>query len=163
MDTLCHHHDPLRHPLPHLCALGILRSRKMTTVSQTAPAIREETASSSHRRRSILHVLGEIAKYSILIILTVTWAFPLFWTITSALKDDPQIYTVPSVWIPNPAHWNNFVDGWTRNNFSLAAFNSFFRYALLVTVLTVVSSSQVAYGFSRIKWRGREVFFWVCI
>jgi ABC-type glycerol-3-phosphate transport system permease component len=125
--------------------------------------MREMTATASRRKRSLLYIVGEIAKYTILIVLTVTWAFPLFWTITSALKDDPQIYTVPPVWIPNPAYWNNFIDAWTRNNFTLAAFNSFFRYALPVTVLTAISSSLVAYGFSRVKWRGREFFFWICI
>lgn len=135
----------------------------MTTVSQPAPTIRQMEAVASSRRRSLLHILSEIAKYTLLIFLTFIWAFPLFWTVSSALKDDPQIYTVPPVWIPNPAFWNNFYDAWTRNNFNLAAFNSFFRYSLPVTFFTVVSTSLVAYGFSRVKWRGRETFFWICI
>jgi len=135
----------------------------MTTVSQPAPNIQQMAATESSRRRSLLHILGEVSKYTILLLLTFTWAFPLFWTVTSALKDDPQIYTVPPIWIPNPAHWNNFIDGWTSNNFNLAAFNSLFRYSLPVTFLTVVSTSVVAYGFAKVKWRGRETFFWICI
>ena len=101
--------------------------------------------------------------YAILLALAFTWAFPLFWTVSSALKTDPQIYTVPPVWFPNPPQWNNFYDGWTRYNFTLAAFNSIFRYSLPVTFFTVVSCTLVAYGFSKIQWRGREVLFWICL
>ena len=73
--------------------------------------------------------------------------------ISTALKDDPQVYTVPPVWIPNPAFWNNFIDGWNRLT-SIAAFNSIFRYSIPATVFTVVSSLIVAYGFQRFRGEG---------
>ena len=53
---------------------------------------------------------------------------------TSALKDDPQIYTVPPILIPSPAYWNNFADAWTRLDFTRAAINSVFLYAVPVTI-----------------------------
>ena len=138
----------------------------MTTASQQAPTLKarqEEAARTERRKRNTSHALVQAGKYAILLILAFTWAFPLFWTFTSALKDDSQIYTVPPIWIPNPAHWNNFIDGWARNDFNRAAFNSIFLYSLPVTIFTLISSTLVAYGFSRIKWRGREQMFWVCI
>lgn len=138
----------------------------MTTASQQAPTLQarqHEQARSERRKRNTAHALVQAGKYAILLVLAFTWAFPLFWAFTSALKDDPQIYTVPPIWIPDPAYWNNFIDGWTRYDFNRAAFNSIFLYALPVTIFTLISSTLVAYGFSRIKWRGREALFWVCI
>lgn len=135
----------------------------MTTASQTVPAAPKSQRVSTARSRSIGGIILTIAKYTLLIVLAITWIFPLFWMVSSALKDDPQIYTVPPVLIPNPAYFNNFYDAWTRYDFNRAAFNSVFRYSLPATFFTLVSSVVVAYGFSRIRWPGRETLFWVCI
>jgi ABC-type glycerol-3-phosphate transport system permease component len=108
-------------------------------------------------------ILTEFLKYAVVIVLAVTYAFPLYWMISSAMKDDPQIYRVPPVMFPNPAHLNNFVDAWRSDEFTLYTFNSIFRYALPVMLFTVASSAIVAYGFSRIRWRGRDALFGVCI
>ena len=102
-------------------------------------------------------------KYVVLIALAATWLFPFYWMFTSALKDDSQVYTIPPVLVPIPAHWNNFYDAWTRNNFNLYTFNTVVRYCIPVTVLTVISSGLVAYGFSRLRWRGREFLFYICL
>jgi ABC-type glycerol-3-phosphate transport system permease component len=135
----------------------------MTSASQTVagkPQVQQVT-----RPRSLVfsRAITQSLLYLTLIILAITWIFPLYWMATSALKDDPQVYTVPPILIPNPAHWNNFADAWTRLDFTRAAFNSIFLYAVPVTIFTLASSMLIAYGFARIQWRGREVLFWVCI
>ena len=112
---------------------------------------------------SLSKLLSRFLIYTTLIVLGITWIFPLYWMVTSSLKDDPQIYTVPPVLIPNPAFWNNFYDAWTRFDFNRAAFNSVFLYSVPVTFFTLVSSMLVAYGFARIPWRGRDTLFWICI
>jgi ABC-type glycerol-3-phosphate transport system permease component len=108
-------------------------------------------------------LLIQVLKYLILGILSATWLFPFYWMVSSALKDDPQIYTIPPVLVPNPAYWNNFADAWAKNDFTLFAFNSIFRYSLPAMILTVISSCVVAYGFSRVKWPGRDMLFYVCL
>lgn len=107
--------------------------------------------------------LAEFAKYFILILMGATWAFPFFWMFTSAVKSDTQVYTMPPVLIPIPAQWSNFVNAWTSNNFNLYTFNTIFLYCIPVTLFTVVSSVVVAYGFSRVKWPGRDLLFTVCM
>ncbi len=103
-------------------------------------------------------------KYILLIVMALSFAFPFYWMVVTALKDDPQIYTLPPILIPNPAHWDNFLKGWTfRYNFTTFAINSVFRYALPVTFLTVISSVISAYGFARLKWWGRDVLFVLCM
>lgn len=136
----------------------------MTTASQSVPASTHgQTTGKRAHSQSRTAAIGRGAVFITLLILSITWIFPLYWMVTSALKDDPQIYTVPPVMIPNPAHWNNFIDAWYRLDFNTAAFNSIFRYSLPVTIFTVISSVMVAYGFSKIRWPGREPLFWVCI
>lgn len=136
----------------------------MTTVSQTAqttprkPAVVLPVSSTSTSER-----LLSFSKYALLLFLAFTWLFPLYWMVITALKNDSQVRTVPPVLFPNPLLWSNFAGGWARYDFNQAAFNSIFRFSLPVVVFTVISSLIVAYGFSKIKWRGRNFFFGLCI
>jgi ABC-type glycerol-3-phosphate transport system permease component len=107
--------------------------------------------------------LSEVLKYLALLLITFVFAFPLFWMVSSGLKSDPQVYTLPPIWIPIPAHFHNFIDGWTRLPFSTMAVNSVFRYTLPVVISTVLSSVVVAYGFAKVRWPGRDVLFFICM
>lgn len=133
----------------------------MTSASQSVPS--GAVVAKVERRTSNLNLFATIAKYVLLIFLTFTWVFPLYWMVVTALKDDPQVYTVPPVLLPNPMYWGNFPAAWARYDFNWAAFNSIFRYSLPVVVFTLVSSLIVAYGFAKINWRGRSFFFGLCI
>ena len=136
----------------------------MTSVSQTAqttprkPAVVLPVSSTSTSER-----LLSFSKYALLLFLAFTWLFPLYWMVITALKNDSQVRTVPPVLFPSPLLWSNFAGGWARYDFNQAAFNSIFRFSLPVVVFTVISSLIVAYGFSKIKWRGRNFFFGLCI
>jgi multiple sugar transport system permease protein len=105
----------------------------------------------------------EILKYIFLIVLTITYVLPFFWMVSSALKNDDQVYVVPPIWIPNPAFWENFKNAWNSQPFNLYLFNTVFRYAIPVTIGMVLSSSIVAYGFSRLRWKWRDTLFYLCL
>ena len=105
----------------------------------------------------------EIAKYVALIVLGASFLLPFFWMVTSALKDNTQIYRVPPAWIPIPAHWNNFWDAWTTQNFNLYTLNTIFKYGLPATIGAVLSCAIVAYGFARLRWPGRDLLFGLCL
>jgi ABC-type glycerol-3-phosphate transport system permease component len=115
------------------------------------------------RTLSLGERLTSIGKYALLVLLSFTWLFPLYWMVVTAVKNDSQVLTVPPILFPSPILLNNFADAWARYNFNLAAFNSVFRFALPVVVLTLVSSLIVAYGFAKVRWRGRGFFFALCI
>jgi ABC-type glycerol-3-phosphate transport system permease component len=112
---------------------------------------------------TISGVLIEVVKYTLLLALAFSFFVPFLWMISSALKDDPQIYTVPPIWIPNPAHPENFINGWTKFNFTRFALNSIVYYAVPSTILVTLSSAVVAYGFSRLRWPGRDLLFGLCL
>ena len=121
------------------------------------------TATTRSRRLTFGTVAGATAKYTLLFVLAFSFMLPLFWMVSSAMKDDSQVYTVPPVWIPNPAYPQNFYFAWNTYPFNLFAFNTVFRYAIPVTIGVTISSALVAYGFSRIRWRGRDTLFYLCI
>jgi ABC-type glycerol-3-phosphate transport system permease component len=105
----------------------------------------------------------ETLKYLLLLVLTISFVLPFFWMASSALKDDSQVYTVPPVWIPIPAHWNNYWDAWNTYNFNRYMVTTVVRYALPTTLGAVLSSSIVAYGFARLRWPGRDLLFSLCM
>ena len=131
-----------------------------TAVNKTNQSVHQEQ---NRKRWQFASVLAEIGKYALLIPLAASFIFPLYWMLISGLKNDPQVFRVPPTLIPNPAFWSNFVEAWTILPFNTFTFNSIFRYSLPVTIITVISSTIVAYGFSKVNWRGRDKLFWVVL
>ena len=134
----------------------------MTTTTETITSPHTDPITFRQQNRLVI-VAGGAGKYAALLFVTFVFAFPLFWMVTSALKSDPQVYTLPPVWIPIPAHFYNFIDGWTRLDFTTMTINSVFRYTLPVVIGTVLSSTFVAYGFAKVKWPGRDIAFFLCM
>jgi multiple sugar transport system permease protein len=112
---------------------------------------------------TISGVTTEVIKYALLFALAFSFFVPFLWMISSALKDDPQIYTVPPIWVPSPMYPENFINGWTKFNFTRFAINSIVYYAIPSTILVTLSSAVVAYGFSRLRWPGRDLLFGLCL
>jgi ABC-type glycerol-3-phosphate transport system permease component len=107
--------------------------------------------------------IAEILKYLVLILLAASFILPFYWMATSALKTDSEIYTVPPVWFPQHPRWNNYPDAWRVSNFNLYVVNTIVRYAVPLTIAVTLSSAIVAYGFSRLRWPGRDTLFSVCL
>ena len=127
--------------------------------SRTAPAPRYHYDTGRRWQAFLL----EFVKYAILIPLTVSFAFPLYWMISSALKVDSQVFTVPPILLPYPIHPQNFIEGWQILPFTKYAVNSVVFYTVPAVAFTVLSSTIVAYGFSRIRWPGRDTIFWLVV
>jgi len=106
-----------------------------------------------------LDLLGQILKYVVLIVLAISFLLPFYWMVSSAVKDDAQVYVVPPIWFPRPQFWENFWNAWNSETFNLWTFNTVVRYAIPATFGTVLSSSLVAYSFARIDWKGRNAVF----
>ena len=112
---------------------------------------------------SISGVVTQTIKYLLLIILSISFLLPFYWMLSSAVKNDSQVFTVPPIWFPIPARWINFWEAWNIDNFNLYVLNTVFRYAIPATIGTLISCTLVAYGFARIKWPGRDILFAICL
>jgi len=110
----------------------------------------------------LAHWTGRVVLYLAVILFGLTFAMPLLWMVSTSLKTDPQVYHVPPIWIPNPVRLANYVEVLTRQPFGLWFLNTM-QYCLPSTVGALLSSTLVAYSFSRLRWWGRDISFFLCI
>ena len=95
--------------------------------------------------------------------LGLLFALPFLWMASTSLKPLRETMSLPPVWLPWPPQWQNYPEAMAAMGpFWLYAANSFFLAGLNV-VGTVLSSALVAYGFSRLNWKGRDALFFVLL
>jgi multiple sugar transport system permease protein len=87
---------------------------------------------------------------------------PLLWMLSSSLKFDSDVFSLPIQWIPRKPVWNNYLTFWKKVDFALSRFNSF-KLSVAVTVIQIVTSSFAAYGFAKCNFRGRDALFFLYI
>ncbi|MBU0759194.1 MAG: carbohydrate ABC transporter permease [Candidatus Omnitrophica bacterium] len=94
-----------------------------------------------------------------LIIVAVTCIFPLLWMVGSSLKTQQAVFSDMSI-IPKHPVWTNFYDAWTKGGFGVYFLNSIF-YTVTVVSGIVIVSSLAAFAFSRLKFPGKNVLFYM--
>ena len=107
------------------------------------------------RRTRLLH---RAMVYALLVGLGIVFVMPFFWMLSTSLKPQEEVFAYPPSFIPTSFEWHNYVDGWR-----VLPFNTFLRNSLIVTTANVVgnliSCSLVAYGFARLRARGKNALF----
>ncbi len=106
--------------------------------------------------------IGDIILHIVLILLGITFLAPLAWVISTSLKLPGQVFITPIQWIPENPRWANYVEIFTYLPFQRFILNSFFL-AIMESSGAIVSSTIIAYGLSRIRWRGRDAVFTLVI
>ncbi|PPG33574.1 sugar ABC transporter ATP-binding protein [Pseudoclavibacter sp. RFBB5] len=104
------------------------------------------------------HKLARALLYVILIVAAAAMLTPFFWMIMSSLKEANAVFSVPVQWIPEVFVWQNYVDIWTKSDIMTWIGNTLIL-SVTVTALQVLTGSFAAYGFSRVKFPGRDVLF----
>lgn len=91
--------------------------------------------------------------------------YPVLWLIASSLKGHSEIFQKAHSLIPSRLHWENYSEGW--RGFGGNTFGRFFSNSLFIATVStfgqLVSASLAAYGFSRVKFFGRKVWFAIMI
>ena len=96
--------------------------------------------------------------YIALILLTMITLIPLIWMLSSSLKLDKDVFSVPIQWIPHEMHWENYTKVWEKIPLLTFTFNSV-KLTVVITVIQVLTSSFAAYGFAKCKFKGRNFLF----
>lgn len=87
---------------------------------------------------------------------------PIVWMVNLSLKSDAEVAAFPTVWLPEVFRWSNYVDAFTYIDFPGYLRNSLI-ITTIATVLTVLSSSAVAFGLATQRARGKNVVFGIII
>lgn len=87
--------------------------------------------------------------------------YPLLWMVMSSFKENNEIFDQASSLWPEVFHFENYANGW--KGFAGISFGKFFTNSLFITVIgtigSVFSSAFIAFGFARLKFKGRKVWF----
>ncbi|WP_235714656.1 carbohydrate ABC transporter permease [Neobacillus dielmonensis] len=102
--------------------------------------------------------IGNAITYIFLLLLSLLVLIPFFWMISSSLKQDNQVFSIPMEWIPSKPQWNNFVVIWDQIPL-LTFFKNTIFLSVVITIIQVLTSSFAAYGFSKMKFKGRDTLF----
>ncbi|MDO4267171.1 MAG: carbohydrate ABC transporter permease [Eubacteriales bacterium] len=98
--------------------------------------------------------------YGALTGLAVIFCFPLYWFLLNSLKTYEQIFQFPPKFFVWPLRFANYGEAY---QYSALNFGKMLQNSAVITFLSVIgaviSSSIVAFGFSQIRWRGRDQVF----
>ena len=99
-----------------------------------------------------------IVMYLVLIFMAACFVVPFFWLLSSSLKRPSELFEIPVRWIPKEIQFDNYKKMFDTIPFFLYLRNTMFL--VLNNILgSLISSSLVAYGFSRLRWPGRDKVF----
>ena len=103
-------------------------------------------------------VIGKTVLYIFLIAFAAFLLVPFFWMIMSSLKKNMDVFSIPIRWIPEVFQWHNYVDVWTQAAMGTWLKNTMIL-SVIVTLLQVLTGAFAAYGFSRVRFPGRDALF----
>lgn len=134
----------------------------MTTTTQVNPSGVMPSPPKTTRKPPPGSRMGVGLRYLLFVVVTASVLFPFFWMLLSSLKSNNDVFAIPIQWIPHTWHWNNYVHIWQK-----AAMGTWLENTLIlsvaVTVLQVATGSFAAYGFSRIRFPGRDLLFYLYV
>lgn len=99
-----------------------------------------------------------VALWLLALLVTAAFVLPLYWMVIGSLKDTQEFFQRPPTWWVHSPRWENYQEAVTRIPFATFLGNSLF-YALGSAMGACLSAALVAYGFSKLQWRGRDWVF----
>ena len=102
--------------------------------------------------------VSQAVLYLLLILGALVMIIPFAWMISTSLKTDQYVLTIPPQLIPNPATLDSYLRLFELYPIGRMLFNSLF-VAGLTTLGQLVTCSMAAYAFARLKFRGHNLVF----
>ncbi|GAB4052794.1 carbohydrate ABC transporter permease [Catellatospora paridis] len=110
------------------------------------------------RARGPLALARRVVLYAALTLAALLILVPFLWMVSASLKRNNDVFTIPIQWIPKEFQWGNFTEIWTRVPLATYLGNTLFL-SLVITFLQVLTGSFAAYGFAKVRFRGRDTLF----
>ncbi|MCM2675355.1 carbohydrate ABC transporter permease [Alkalicoccobacillus plakortidis] len=106
-------------------------------------------------------LVRKIVQHVLMIIFTLIMLYPLAWMVMSSFKQSSDVFVDAHTLIPRVWAFDNFTEGW--KGFGGITFTTFFKNSFVITIIatigSVISSTFIAYGFARIKFTGKKMWF----
>ena len=105
---------------------------------------------------------SKVILYILLTIVAVYFLAPFVYMLLTTFKTEGEAIAYPPSLFPKEWHFENYAEAWSSQ-----PFGTYFLNSVLVTVLTtagtILSSSLVAYGFARFRFRGKNILFMILL
>lgn len=117
-----------------------------------------ELSVSGKKSSVVLHKIGRVILYIVLIALALFTLIPFVWMLSSSLKLDREVFVYPMRWLPETFHWENYSLIWEKAPM-LNYFKNTAIIAICVTFIQTLTSSFASYAFAKLNFKGRDVLF----
>ena len=118
---------------------------------KSSNSIAAETNPSSGKKLSPV----QIAIYIFLVLICLTYIFPLLWVLNVSFKTNREIFSAPFA-LPKEITFDNFTFAWTAGNLGKATLNSFI-VCVASLILSTLIGSMAAFGIARMRWKGSKL------
>lgn len=105
----------------------------------------------THKKR-----LTTTGYYAVSIIIAVMSIFPFLWMISTSLKSQGAIMSIPIQWIPKDPSADAYVQVFTQFDFLRVVGNSLF-ISVSYTLITLASSAMAAFAFAKLRFGGNDL------
>lgn len=105
--------------------------------------------------------LKQLCYYLFVILGGFIMVYPLLWLVMSSFKDNSEIFDNAQSLIPQVFRFENYPKGW--KGFAGISFATFFKNSFFISIVSTIgavfSSAFIAFGFSRLNFKGRNFWF----
>ncbi|MEZ4868861.1 MAG: carbohydrate ABC transporter permease [Caldilineaceae bacterium] len=126
-----------------------------TNTSRVPALAADHTYSRSVRRR---RTTTRAITYLLLTIAGLSFAFPLYWTISSSLQTWQELRSFTPHFYPATPQWSNYADVFQTVPFARWLANSFLIVAITIPG-TIITATLTAYAFARFEFVGKQFWF----
>lgn len=111
-------------------------------------------------RKTTKKTVKTILSYFVIAVIGLVLLYPILWMFFAAFKTNDEIFGSTKL-LATHYSFQNFIDGWRGSGTMTYAvyFWNTFRLVIPVTLLTLVSSTLVAYGFARFNFPFKKALF----
>lgn len=102
--------------------------------------------------------LSRAVIWVVLVAGAILMMLPLLWMVSSSFKLQQRVFQMPPQLIPDPFCPQNYVEALTYKPFHIYLKNTMFL-VLMNELAVILASSFCAYGFARMHFPGRDLFF----
>ena len=97
-----------------------------------------------------------------LLVLSILWLIPLAWTIDTSLKPEGETTILPLSWLASTFSFDAYVKVLQAGDMPRWYFNSVLT-SVIISAASVLLASTAAFAFSRMRFSGSKVLFWVIL
>lgn len=105
--------------------------------------------------------LGSVLYHILVLLIGIAMFYPVLWLLSSSFKVEETIFRNSHSLIPWGFTLENYKIGW--RGFGGIGFDVFFKNSFIITLIStfgqIFTASATAYGFARIKFKGKAILF----